>query len=378
MRDFHPEHLAGLLDEGETPRISAYLPTIRAGDTEQNTTRFRNLLRGVRGALEDAEVDKRDAARVIEMLEEELSGDAAEHQAEGLAVFATLNGCLLLRCRRTFAPLLTVGGAYHVLPLLPLVDEARQYWILAVSRECTRLVSAYRDRGQEHDLSGSNVPRRLTDVVGRELEEQSLQHASKQRDRQGVFHAQGRGDADDELPELEQYCRVLGAAVAAEIAHEPAPVVLAGEVRITSVFRQAADAPATLERTIQGNHDATPVDDLAAAGWEILMDLLEREEAEARERYSREVGNGRAGDDVGMLVEAAAAGRIDTLLIAERLLSDTAGERPPDSIRRHGRSPSETEAVANRIALETLRHGGATRVLGTAPTDSPLAAVLRY
>lgn len=377
MQNFAPEHLSALIDARDDVVLSAYVPTVRAGDTDENRVRFRNLVRDARVSLEDAGLGKRDAARITDGLERELGGDhAAEHQAEGLAVFASPETCRLLRCRSQFAPLLAVGRDHYVLPLLPLAEEARRYWILAISRGRARVIETFRDRGEEYDLAGTGIPQALTDVVGSELEGQSLQFQSKQRDGHAIFHAQGRGH-DDELPELEQYCRAVQRAVADELGAD-APIVLAGDVRLTSLFRHVGGLR-LLDETIEGTHDETPPDALAALGWPIAARTMEDEEVELKSRYDRGVGTNRASDSDEVIVPAAAAGRIDTLLLDVAVVSEASPEQNGRGLRG-GRPPGAAAQTANRAALDTLRHGGKARVMTMVemPASAPMVALLRY
>jgi hypothetical protein len=351
----------------ETPRLSAYVPMMRAGDTAQNPTRLKNVLKDARDGLARAGLDKRDVAAITDPLERGMAGrELSEHQDDGLAIFAAAGRSLMIKCPAAFEQQVVVGEAYYVLPLLALLGEPQRFYVLAISRNRVRLIDAHRADGEETTHGIEGLPRKLTDVTGTRVEHDSLQQHSPQPGG-AIFHGQGAGD-DDERPELERFCKEVARTAAAELGAERR-IVLAGDVRLRAMLRRAAADLRLTATDIDGNHDATPASELAASGWEIVLQASRAEDSALAERFHREVGGGRASDVEATIYEAAERGRIAVLLVDAALAASSVG----------GDAAAKGRAI-NKAVLATLQHGGTVRAVDSArmPSDARLASLFRY
>ncbi len=346
-------------------RLSAYAPMVRAGDTQQNPRRMKNLLKEARDKLDRAGLGKREIAALVGEVERRVTGRVlAEQQDHGLAIFAESGRCLAVRCPEPVVQQTVVGEPYYVLPLLPLLGETPRFTVLAVSQKRVRLIEASRDRGEERTAEVAGLPRRLTDITGDVVRQDSLQQHSPQPTKPAIFHGQGAGD-DDAQPELERYCQAIAGAVAAELgAHRR--VVLAGDVRLRAMLRRAAKHLSLTSADLDGNHDVTPPRELAARGWQIVLAAARADAAACAARFHREAGRNRASDAAATIFAAAEDGRVEVLLV--------------DSGFATGAEEAEHHQAVNDAALATLRNGGTVRAIerGSMPNDSPLAALLRY
>src|SRR5690606_38675749 len=104
-----------------------------------------------------------------------------------------------------------------------------------------------------------------------------------------VFHGYG-GTGDDRLPELETYCRRLDDALTDDIAERHPelarlPIVLAGDVQVTAMFRRAARRLSLLEESVDGNHDRTLPTELKTLAWPIIAARIAPEDAELVRLY---------------------------------------------------------------------------------------------
>lgn len=377
MEEFDPKHLRRLLGEGGAVRLSCYMPmTIAGRDTRKNPIRFKNSMREAERALRAHGVPNGDISKIVGPLVADTEQRRFwDHQREGLAAFASLDEHMLLSCNECFRPNVSVGEHYCVVPLLPLVNRNRHGYVLVLSLNRVRLVDITRDHAEEVELDES-VPQALTDVVGKEREDRDQRF---QRTGGGGPAHPGRADSEDEtLPELEQFCRRVDEALANEVDHADSPIVAAGDVKVTSVFRQVAKHLAILD-TIPGNHDRTPVDELHGFAWPMLADRINEYDAALVELFHERYSEQRASDSAEEITRAAKEGRIDTLLLNREAAIDGGLDGPREV------SPGENGEVAgeslfNVTATATLRHGGAARLLVRAqmPTAAPMAAIYRY
>jgi hypothetical protein len=382
MEHFNRRHLQTLLTEGESERLSCYIPMVRVGrETLQNPIRYKNAIRYAEQALYAHGMDKRGAGAIIGRIVDEVEAETGDQrfwdrQSDGLAIFASAEDCLLLSCAYEFAPSVTVASRFCIMPLVPLLNRDREFLVLAISRNSVRVVHASRERAEEIELSGA-VPRSVTDVVGEDFEEQNLQFHWTSSDRGAVFHGQGAGE-DDVLPELELYCRRVGGALVKELGTDTS-IVLAGDTALAAIFRHVVKRPPLLDTGIEGNHDRTPPDQLRALGWPIIAERLVREDAEVVRLFHERRGENRASDDLEEIRAAAQQGRVEQLIVSREVA--LAAPRPiPDPAANDSPGNVGAEPPINADVVATLRHGGSARLLDAPdmPTEAEVAAIFRF
>jgi hypothetical protein len=351
--------------------LSCYLPLARAGPAvRQNALHLKHCQRAVAAAAESGAADDRTAQTLLRELEQ--TADTLENpsatRVAGLALFATPDDCVTVETAALSAPLVTVGPHFYLVPLLPSALDARELKIVALSAHAVRLFVGWPPREVE---APPHMPSALTDVVGTDVRPPTLNrhgHGSN-----SVYH--GHGDEnDDELAELEAFCRGVNTALASRLDPAIDRVLLAGDVQITAVFRRIASSWPLLKEQIHGSHDRTSAAELAQLAAPIVASWRKAADAELRELYHVRAANGRASDELAKIDSAAHAGRIDILLLDE---SNAAANR--EGAMRSAPAV-EPAGPLNAAAVWTLRCGGSVRLLasGDMPTRKPHAAIYRF
>jgi hypothetical protein len=352
--------------------VSCYLEFSRAGkDVRQNAIRLKNCQRVLAAARDAGLVDEHTVTTATGELARaaEAAADPRAARGSGVAMFASGAECATVETATPFASSVTIAPRYYVVPLVPLAAAQPPGLILALSRHAVRLVDAI----TALDLPLPNgTPRSLTDAVGSERREPTLQQHSIGTG--AVFHGHGEGE-DDVLPEIAAYCRQVVASLGALIARSGATVVLAGDGKIAAVFRSAASGWRLLDEQIHGSHDRTPAAQLAAFAAPLLAARQDATNAELKSLYGARSAERRASDDLPDIVAAARAGRIDTLLLEQGAALAEPGlrtAREPLAVQPEG--PFNSEVVL------TLRSGGEVRVVPAVdmPTAAHQAAIFRF
>jgi hypothetical protein len=178
---------------------------------------------------------------------------------------------------------------------------------------------------------------------------------------------------------LHQYVRKVEHAVHAALAEQNAPLVLAAEEPVASMFRSLNTYPRLADEMIEGNPDLVTDAELEDAAIPILDRLYARELKAVIARYE-ELKPRRATTDVSYAAHAATAGAVDQLLVdldavIPGLVSDIDG-----SVTYSASDDAETYSVVDEIARRALYTGA--RVMGARkeelPGQAPLTAILRY
>ena len=368
-----------LLAFDKTPAVSVYLPTHSAGrEVRQDAIRLRNLLSDAAKRLAAAgrrapEVDAllTPARRLVD--DEEFW----RYQGQGLAVFV---GPGFDRVHKELA----IANHFCIKPLLPLIDPAGSFWVLALSAGRTRLYQG--SRWTFAEVTGLDLPQGLAEIWG-ETEYQEAHKAAPsgrpQRGPAGLAKAQALGDAPEELhkTQLTELLRRVAAAVEPIIRRQPAPVILAAEPKIQGHFRELAKWKELLSDGILEFPHAMPAEDLHRKACAVFAPREEDARGEWLGRLRTLLGNnGKATAQTEEIVKAARYGRVDRLFLCDGQPLWGFFDERDDRVVAHREPADGDDDLLDYAALMTLRQGGNVTLVERTqlPPTGPAAAILRY
>lgn len=394
------EELRSLLDEGEPPCVSIYLPTHRAGlETQQDRIRLKNLLRQAEEQLVERGMGRTALAQMLEpprrLLED---GTFWQHQSDGLAVFAAANAFRRFRVPLSFAELALVGERFHVAPLLPLLGGDRPFHVLALSQNRVRLFEANRHDIRELDLH--DIPESLAEALGYDFEQRSLQFhtgtgapqqvAVKGRAqgaggpihggrRAAMFHGHGAG-VDDSKEEVHKFLQIVDDGVRRLLRNPQAPLVVAAVDWVNAMYHEVSKHPSVLPQGVEGNPDAWSPQELHAKAWQLAEPHFRKSQQEAAQAFDDMASNGRASHHLEDVLTAAFDGRVDTLFVDVEEHRWGRFDTAQREVELHGERENGDEDLLDRAALECLVHGGTVFAVESSqvPGGGPVAAVYRY
>ena len=373
--------------KGETC-VSLYLPTSPLGDNAKfNRTAFKDIAKEALSQLKEAGADKKKIA-VFEGQFEHLAG--AEHdvqdedkirklqrakpnpiesfwhyQGNGLAVLATVGKIRMFRLPDRPKPLAEVADRFHLTPLIRVMTSPHDVFVLALAEESVRLVHAF-----------VNFPPERLQVP-------DLPSNAEEATRRPSFHVRAPRrrlqNLEGEKVLLHQYVKKVEHAISSVLAGRNAPLVLAAEEPLASMFRSVNTHPRLADEMIEGNPGLTTDAELEDAAIPILDRLYSRELKAVIALYD-ELKPRRATTDVSYAAHAATAGAVEQLLVdldavIPGLVSDIDG-----SVTYSASDDAETYSVVDEVARRALYTGA--RVMGARkeelPDRAPLTAILRY
>jgi release factor family 11 len=370
--------------KGETC-VSLYLPTSPLGTSAKfNRIAFKDLAKEALSQLKEAGIDK-DKIAVFEEQFDRLAG--AEHdvdkirkrqrakpdpiesfwryQANGLAVLTTSGTMRTFRLPNPPKPLAEVADRLHLTPLIRAMTSPHDIFVLALAEESVRLVHAF-----------ANFPPQRLQVP-------DLPKNAEEATRRPSFHVRAPRrrlqNLEGEKVLLQQYVRKVEHAIYSVLAGRNAPLVLAAEEPLASMFRSLNTYTRLADEIIEGNPEERTDAELEDAAIPILDRLYSRELKAVIARYD-ELKPRHATTDVSYAAHAATAGAIDQLLVdldavVPGLVSDIDG-----SVTYSASDDAETYSVVDEVARRALYTGA--RVMGARkeelPDHAPLTAILRY
>ena len=391
------QDLKELLSAGRVgPCVSIYLPTHRQHpDNQQDPIRFRNLVKQAASSLQHHRSAGQAASSLVMF---HALGDDTEfwnHTTEGLAVFGAPDLFRVVRLQRSMPELAIVAGSFHVKPLLRIVQSADRFQVLCVNRRDIRLFEGNRDALDEVDLA-PGVPRTATDVLGDELPEPSSQAhsygtgpaASGAGSNRGAGGAKsggmrhGHGSKNDLIDQqTERFFHAVDRAVI-EYHSKPSalPLILAALPEYHAPFRSVSHNRQLIAPGIEINPDALSIDDLRTRAWQVMEPLYLERLAGLVERYWAARAAQLGDDRMPQVAAAAAAGRIDTLLLeaqrqAPGRLDPLTGSPQADELAH-----PDVDDMLDDLAELVLTKGGEVIVApaGRMPSTTGLSAIYRY
>ena len=373
--------------KGETC-ISLYLPTSPLGESAQlNRTAFKDIAKEALSQLREAGTDKKKIADFEERFEH-LAGPEHDvqdedkirklqrakpdpidefwhYQANGLAVLATSGMMRTFRLPDRPKPLAEVADRLHLTPLIRAMTSPHDVFVLALAEESVRLVHAFVNFPPER-LQVPNLPSNAEEATRRP----SFHVRAPRRRLQNL---------EGEKVLLQQYVRKVEHAISSVLAERNAPLVLAAEEPLASMFRSVNSYPRLADEMIEGNPGLRTDGELEDTAIPILDRLYSRELKAVIARYD-ELKPRRATTDVSYAAHAATAGAVEQLLVdldavVPGLVSDIDG-----SVTYSASDDAETYSVVDEVARRALYTGA--RVMGARkeelPDRAPLTAILRY
>lgn len=365
--------------------VSIFLPTVRAGDTQQNKIRLKNLLRTAEQRLEEHEVRGPEAAELLKPARELLDDQAWwEHQEEGLAIFLAKDVFKTFRLPIAFHELVAVEKRFHLKPLFALLNGDGHFYILSLTKKEIRLFSGDRFNVQEVDLG--DMPSRFEEVMGNLTRRSTMFQAGSSNavTRSPIFPGHGLTE-DDFKAETQKFFQLVDnnlEHLAVDIDRN-APFVLAGVEYLLPLFKESTGLPHVLEEGLTGNPEGLSLQELHAKAWEIVEPWFLKDQKKAGERFGDLQSTGRATFDIREILPAAHDGRVETIFTARGVR--IWGTYDPETREIQFQEEQEaqhngSEDLIDRAAIQTYLNGGKVFAVEQqeVPQGNAAAAIFRY
>ncbi len=377
------EVLAELLAPHGPPCLSLYQPTHRRHpDNQQDPIRFRNLVKELEASLRRAY----PAAESRPLLDpfEALARDAGfwNHALDGLAVLGGPDLFRVLRLQRPVRELVVVADSFHTKPLWRFLQSVDRYHVLGLSLHTIRLFEGNRDALDEVDLV-PGVPRTISEALGEELTEPHRTVASYGGvGGPSAAMRHGHGGKKDEVDiDAERFFRAIDRAVLEHYSRPSGlPLILAAVPEHHHRFHQVSHNPFLLPEGLRINPDAVAPEDLRALAWQVVRPRHEARLAALAEEFQQARAQGRGSEDLAQVAEAAAAGRVATLLIeADRHVAGRL-DHATGATELGEMSHPRVDDLLDDLGALVAKMGGRVLVIAadTMPAHTGLAATYRY
>jgi len=378
---FGRDQLKELIRVEAAPAVSIYMETHRTGaEVAAQPLRLRAAIEQAKGLMAAADLDgTRDLLAPLEGLVGD--HDFWQHQADGLALFASRGFGRLYRLPVRVPDLVVVAPTFHTKPLIEFLQAPERFWVLSVAQKEVCLWEGTASGLTPVDLT--TVPTSLQEALGTQVAGDRLNLRSPRGNGSApVFHGHGAGK-DDTKQELEKFFRAVDAGVRELLADEIGPVILAAVDYYHPIYRAVSKLENLAGEGIEGSVASWDEARIHAAAWPIARMSVELKIDKARDLWESSYGRGKTESDLQAVARLAVAGRIRLLLTeVERAvwgrIDRASGEI--EIVQEGGRDPrGDTVDLLDELAEITIQHGGRALVLAASrmPVETGIAAVLR-
>jgi len=371
--------------------LSLYMPIVHGDDgVHQSQIRFKNMLRVAEERLVQSGMRGPEARKLLDPIDDQaLEAIFRQHDENGLALFRSPELLKMYSSPLGFEERVFVGIRFMIKPLLPLFNEDRLFYILALSKNQVRLLKGTRFHVEEVELEG--VPKNMAEALNLDNPQQELQgHVSGSVASGGsrptlTLHGNGPGTEDkEEKGEILRYFQQIDRGLHPILKEENAPLVLAGVDYLHSIYRKANTYPHLVKQGIDGNPEELSAEELHRRAWEIVQPIFKQEIEDAKALYRQNMGegNGRASRDVSEIVPAAYYGRVAQLFLPEE--QERWGNFNPvtGEVSLHPEDlpgPEDMDVLDFAAAYTIIQNGKVYGVQpGQMPEAVPAAAIFRY
>lgn len=385
MKPFTKEELRELMEMGEEPSLSFFLPTDPVSrDPQQNRIILKNLLRQAEDQLKQTTLRPAEIEKLMSPVETLYNESIFwSHQQEGLAIFVNRNLFRYYRLPISFDEVVEVGKTFHLKPLLPLLSQDYQYYLLTLSQNQVQFYQCSPDHMHPTDMDG--IPESLDEAMRYDQPEKQLQFSTRTPQggggemRAAAFHGQGIG-MENTKKDLLQFFHKLDAGIQQKMTDSNAPLVLAGVDYLFPIYREANTYPHLLDKGITGSPEELTIKDLHRQSLSLVAPLMKESQKKALALFAELEGTGRTSRELEDILLAAYHGRVETVFVATGYQRWGVYSQDEQQVEVHESASSDNEDLVNVTSLQTYLNGGSVYIVPAEemPGDTGMAAIFRY
>lgn len=351
------------------PAIALYLETTPlTQQAEASRIEFGNLVRAAVAQLQAVGTDKRVLDELIEPFDDLAEDDEFwAHQARSLVVLATPELFRTYRLANRLTSMVQVSDRLHLKPLLRAVTVPQTGFVLALSENSARLVEFFADMAPE-EVRIADLPKDAADYARKA----SINDRSHSRRIHG---------SEGKKVRLRQYARAVDAAIRPVLAESGgAPLILASNEPLASIFRQVCTYAQLEPGTIAENIERLPLADMAAAARPILDARHAAALAAFKELYGQRAAQSRVTTELSTAARAATFGAVEAMLVDIDAVVPGRIDRETGAVTLAEAEGADSYGVIDQMALRALLTGAELLAVrkDDLPSEAPFAMILRH
>ncbi len=380
MNHLTKQNVHKLIDKTLTPCISIYLPTEKAGkDVMKGKILLKNLLRDAENFhIEQGkqEIDMKSILKpAYELAEDTLFWQNCD---DGLALFISQDTFEYYKMPIKFQDKVTVADNFQIIPLLSVLTNNKDFYILSLSQKKIRLFQGNSFDIEEIDLK--DLPTNLEDALMIDDPDRQLQsHAGSSNSSQSIFHGHG-GGSEDNKNNVVRFMQKISDDIQNYMPYKDIPLITAGVEYINSIYRETNKYPNLLKDTIEGSPDNMKPKELRDKAQEIVDNYYKKTIQGITDKFNDIKDKGNGSEIVSDIIAASYHGRISDLVLSSDVESWGLFDSNTQITNFMDKHLPESQDMLNIAAINTLKSSGNVYVLhkDDLPDNHSQFALFRY
>lgn len=362
------------------PFISIYQKTSRyVEDNKHDSLVFKNLVKDIRSSLEE-KYSKKEIKDVIEMLLK-IENDSSFWRLtlDSIAIFATLEECIIYNLKKPIATLAVVADSFHIKPLIKYFQFQQTYQLLNIDGKSFQIFEGDGYNLENIELDDS-IPKTMEEILGLDYTDSYLTRGSYSGVTKSVFHGHGGRKEEAEI-DLEKFFRQADSIVYENISKlSKLPMILLSPSIYHSLFMEISNNVYLEKKPISGTFESLNQVQIKKHIESHIRELFNIKINKLIEQYNQLRSNEKSSDQLIEIVSAAVDGRIEVILIQENKIIPGKIDLITKKIKSKDLAHPEVDDILDDLAQITLEKSGQVFILKKEdmPTDSGVAAIYRY
>ncbi len=362
------------------PCISIYVPTSRAGTSQEDRIRLKNALSKVVEKLVDKGWTKKDSLKYL--AEAYALHDDEQfwlYQSDCLAIFLKGEKCHYFRLPGVERKMVHIDNQFFIRPLAGKIQEDKRFFILALSQNEVRFFE-----GHPNHIIPVNIkditPQNLEMAIGGDGTTSS--HVKQHNNGSNVFyHGQGAGK-DDKNEELTKYFRLIDSGLMEMLHDEKAPLVIHAVDYLVPIYRSVSQYSNIVNNHVSGNPENDDPVLIHEKAWSAIQPYFESKYEAEKNLFHSYRSRNWASTFSQEIIPASIEGRVDVLYI-QKNTKRIWGKYEPKShtVKFHSKRKQKSEALLELAVRGVLNSGGVVHCVEESDMPEknvPICAVYRY
>ncbi|CAM2970449.1 baeRF3 domain-containing protein [Flavobacterium frigoris] len=372
-----------LLSVNEGTCISLYMPTHRAHPNNlRDPILFKNLLRNLKESL----LKKHSESEVEILLDPfvalESNKEFWRHTLDGLAVLGTVDTFRTISLPVPVKELTVVANSFHTKPLRRYLQSVERYNVLGLSLHDFQIYEGNRHSLTELELP-SDTPKNINEALGYDLTDKHTTVASYGgigNQTSNMHHGQG-GKSDEADIDTEKFFRFVAKTINDNYSGPSGlPLILAALPEHHNLFHKVSNNLSLLPSGIDVNPKSVETDELVKHAWKVMEPYYNENIAKICNEYDQAKSKDTASDNISEVAVAAAAGKVDTLLIESEIQIPGKIINETGSIEKGDLANPEVDDLLDDLGELVTKMGGKVMIIPheKMPTKTGVAGLFRY
>lgn len=369
-------------NDKDAPMVSIYQETSRhLTDNKRDSLVFKNLVKSVEASLMKSH-SKADIKPLMTMFTNiENESTFWSKTKEGIAIFATLDDCIIYNFNSKTETFAVVADSFHIKPLIEYHQLEKSYQFLDVDGQSFQILE-----GNQHHIKTIELDESLSttmdEMLGKLHTDGYLTHGTYggAGSTKATYHGHG-GKKDEVDIDLERFFRRVDKLVYDNVSKiSKMPMILLSPEPHHALFFKSANNSFLEEKAIDGTYESMGSDKLMAAIESYAKIEFDNKVDSLVEKFNQSKSNEESSDQLTEIVRAALSGRVETILLEKNKIIAGKIDRINKKIITKVLSDPATDDILDDLAQLVIEMGGDVLILDRKkmPTKQGAAAIYRY